>query len=83
MNATAFRVLVVALVVYFALAAFPPGPLPASSGLDPSWVAGLNMAHVQGLVAGKDWVFTLGPLGFPRIADRPYKENIYERDRWR
>jgi hypothetical protein len=66
MNATAFRVLVVALVVYFALAAFPPGPLPASTGLDPSWVAGLNMAHAQGLVAGKDWVFTLGPLGFPK-----------------
>jgi hypothetical protein len=64
MNTTAFRVLVVALVIYFGLAAFPPGPQPASTGLDPSWVAGLNMAHAQGLVAGKDWVFTLGPLGY-------------------
>ena len=66
MNATAFRVLGGRGRVYFALVAFPPGPLPASTGLDPSWVAGLNMAHVQGLVAGKDWVFTLGPLGFPK-----------------
>lgn len=37
--------------------------LPAS-GPDPSWVAGLYLAHAEGLQFGKDIVFTYGPLGF-------------------
>ena len=32
--------------------------------LDPSWQIGLNMAVAQGLIFGKDFVFTYGPLGF-------------------
>ncbi|HWB69651.1 MAG TPA: hypothetical protein VG518_06705, partial [Solirubrobacterales bacterium] len=37
--------------------------LPAS-GPDPSWLAGLYMAHGEGLQFGKEIVFTYGPLGF-------------------
>lgn len=32
-------------------------------GLDPSWVLGLNLAAHEGLVWGKELVFTYGPLG--------------------
>jgi hypothetical protein len=65
----AFRMLVLALVGYFALAAFPPVPPPPNIGLDPSWITGLNMAHAQGLVAGRDWVFTFGPLGYLTVPE--------------
>jgi hypothetical protein len=59
----AYRALVLALVCHFALATFPPVPPPGSS-LDASWVTALNMAHTQGLVAGRDWVSTYGPLEY-------------------
>jgi hypothetical protein len=35
--------------------------------LDPSWVLGINQAHVQGLVMGRDLVWTYGPLAFLSI----------------
>jgi hypothetical protein len=35
-----------------------------SSGLDNSWLLGLNMAIIRGLQFGKDIVFSFGPLGF-------------------
>jgi hypothetical protein len=35
-----------------------------SSGLDPSWKLSLHMAYSQGLIWGRDFVFTYGPLGF-------------------
>jgi hypothetical protein len=65
----AFRMLALTLVSYFALAAFPPVPPPPGAGLDASWVAALNMAHAQGLVAGKDWVFSFGPLGYLTVPE--------------
>ena len=34
------------------------------SGLDPSWVVGLNLAFLENLQFGKDIIFTFGPLGF-------------------
>src|SRR5580698_7827923 len=33
-------------------------------GLGASWILGLNLAHAHGLVAGRDIVFTYGPLGY-------------------
>jgi hypothetical protein len=59
----------VLFVAYLAFASFPPGPQPSSPGLDPSWVAGLNMAHAQRLVPGRDWVFTYGPLGYLTVPE--------------
>jgi len=42
-----------------------PWPMiPPGSGLDPSWVIGINMALLENLQFGKDIVFTFGPLGF-------------------
>ena len=34
------------------------------NGLDASWELGLNMAKKQGLIFGRDVVFTYGPLGY-------------------
>lgn len=39
----------------------PFTPIMPSSGLDPSWVLGMNQSYSQGLVFGKDVIFTFGP----------------------
>ncbi|HEV3203829.1 MAG TPA: hypothetical protein VGY77_05570, partial [Gemmataceae bacterium] len=43
-----------------------PNFLPRSrdSGLDQSWVIGLNEAAARGMIFGKEIIFTYGPLGF-------------------
>jgi len=46
------------------LATFPAGPAPEGPELDQSWTLALNIAHAQGLVAGKDVIWTYGPLGY-------------------
>jgi hypothetical protein len=58
-------------VVQTALGAFviawltwPVETLVPGHGLDPSWLAGLNMATYQSLNFGQDVIFTYGPLGF-------------------
>ena len=38
--------------------------LSPTTGLDPSWRIGLNMASMNNFQFGKDIVFTFGPLGF-------------------
>jgi hypothetical protein len=43
---------------------WPTFPLTPSPGLDASWGAGLYMAAREGLVFGREIVFTYGPLGF-------------------
>jgi hypothetical protein len=52
------------LGLVLALCAWPVRALAPSTGPDPSWVAGLYMAHQQGLQWGTEIVFTYGPLGF-------------------
>jgi hypothetical protein len=47
-----------------ALFTWPSFPLTPSPGLDASWGAGLYMAAREGLVFGREIVFTYGPLGF-------------------
>jgi hypothetical protein len=51
-------------VAYVALISLPDAPRSYGTGLDPSWILGLNLAHAQGLIAGRDIVFTYGPLGY-------------------
>src|SRR5581483_7475390 len=46
---------------------YPPGSI--SAALDGSWVWGLNMAHNQGFAAGRDFVYTFGPLGYVFFPD--------------
>ena len=54
--------LVVALVV--ACITYPALIPDVGWELDHSWAAALHMAHAQGLVFGRDIVFTYGPLGW-------------------
>lgn len=58
------RIALFPLLLWCFLVAFPALPPPGGLGLDPSWVLGINQAHVQGLVMGRDLVWTYGPLGF-------------------
>jgi hypothetical protein len=53
-------VLLVGVIVF----TFPIPIQPLRSGLDPSWMAGINWASAQRLVFGRDVMFTYGPLGF-------------------
>lgn len=58
------RVLLLIVALYAVLITIPEPPGPIGRGLDPSWMLGLNMAHAQRLVHGKDIVFTYGPFGY-------------------
>ncbi len=51
-------------IAYLALISLPMAWAPYGTGLDASWRLGLNLAHRQQLVAGRDIVFTYGPLGY-------------------
>jgi len=52
------------LVLLTLLAKFVPwAPAMPGPGLDPAWRFGINQAVEQGLVFGKDVVFTFGPYG--------------------
>jgi hypothetical protein len=55
--------------VYMAFTALAIFTLPSSlwgisAGLDSSWVVGLHLAAANGLVYGRDVLFSYGPLGF-------------------
>jgi len=60
----ALRWLLMLSVTYAALISLPPPVRFYGTGLDPSWVLGLNWARAAGLVAGRDIVFAYGPLGY-------------------
>lgn len=53
----------VAIALWLAIAALPVIQGFSMFGLE-SWVLGLSMAHVQGLVHGKDIIWTYGPLAY-------------------
>jgi hypothetical protein len=42
----------------------PTRPLLVGAGLDPSWIFGINLAHAQRMIFGRDIIFTYGPLGY-------------------
>lgn len=56
--------LLVFTVIYVALISLPGPPKSSGTGLDASWMLGLNLAHARGMVSGRDAVFTYGPLGY-------------------
>lgn len=58
------RWLLMLCVTYTALISLPLPHRRFETGLDPSWMLGLNWAHAEGLVAGRDIVFSYGPLGY-------------------
>jgi hypothetical protein len=56
--------LLVLTVLYVALISLPGPPKSNGTGLDASWMLGLNMAHARGMVPGRDVIITYGPLGY-------------------
>lgn len=58
------RALLLLTVIYVALLSVPVSLTPCGLGLDASWQLGLNLAHHQELVPGRDIVFTYGPFGY-------------------
>jgi hypothetical protein len=49
--------------------AFPAPPHFWDADLDGGWIIGLNLAHREGLVHGRDVVVSYGPLGWLRLND--------------
>jgi hypothetical protein len=64
----------IAVFVLFALLVFPQLPLVPHTGLDTAWMAGLNMAHAQHLLFGRDMAFTYGPLSYLSVPLFPEAE---------
>jgi hypothetical protein len=56
--------LLIVTFAYVALISLPSAPRLYRTGLDPSWMLGLNLAHAQRLVPGRDIIFAYGPLGY-------------------
>jgi hypothetical protein len=65
-----WRWLVLLTATYVAVISLPVPLASYGTGLDPSWILGLNWAHSLGLVAGRDVVFTYGPLGYLLYPER-------------
>lgn len=53
-----------ALFLYFVLLSFPPTPSSLGPGLDPGELLGLNLAHADHLVLGRDLYWTYGPFTY-------------------
>jgi len=51
------RCLLLLTVTYVAIISLPQPWVPYGTGLDASWILGLNLAHGQGMVAGRDIVY--------------------------
>src|SRR5271170_6738027 len=56
--------LAIARIPVLALIVMPTPAVPAEYPLDSSWMIGINLAHVNHLVFGRDVIFTYGPLGY-------------------
>ncbi len=58
------QALIWAVVFYYAVAQWPGGHAPIDTGLDASWIYGMNVLFNAGPVFGREVSFTYGPLGF-------------------
>ncbi|MGH2412522.1 MAG: hypothetical protein ACRDEA_02265 [Microcystaceae cyanobacterium] len=71
----ALKLFLIAIGVYFFIA-FLPFPSPIRIGLDPSWQYAISQAAEDGLIFGKDIIFTYGPLGY-LVAGVPLERNFW------
>ena len=71
----ALNLFLIAIGVYFFIA-FLPFTRPIRIGLDPSWQYAISQAAEDGLIFGKDIIFTFGPLGY-LIAGVPLERNFW------
>lgn len=59
----ALNLFLIAIGIYFFIA-FLPFPGPIRIGLDPSWSYAISKAAEDGMIFGKEIIFTFGPLGY-------------------
>jgi hypothetical protein len=64
------------LLIIYSWLAFLPLPQPNVVGLDPSWAYAISRAAADGLIFGKDIIFTYGPLGY-LVAGATLKQNFF------
>ena len=63
-------------VVYFFIAFLPLPEGGITTGLDPSWTYAISRTAADGLIFGKDIIFTYGPLGY-LVAGAPLEQNLF------
>ncbi|MGC9504386.1 hypothetical protein [Baaleninema sp.] len=56
--------LVISIVILYLFFAFLPIPKPIDTGLDPSWKYGISRVAEDGVIFGKDIIFTYGAFGY-------------------
>jgi hypothetical protein len=67
------RILAAALILAAIFVIVIPGlPFAPGSGLDSSWIIGINLAHFHRMIFGQDIIFTYGPLGYLIAPSFPY-----------
>jgi hypothetical protein len=66
------RQVVVTTALVLTAVSLPVQSIDVHAGLDPSWVAAMSLAHVQGVRFGHDLAFTYGPLGFLAVPSEIY-----------
>lgn len=67
----------IALSIIIFFLTFPPIGGPVEIGLDPSFAFAFNYFFANNLQAGKDIIFTYGPLGFLFFIPQPISNNLF------
>ena len=63
-NNSLYKILPLFSSIILILSFFPLQPIGIKGGLDPSWMLFINSIYDADFLAGKDFFFTYGPLGF-------------------
>jgi hypothetical protein len=64
------------VIAVYCFIAFLPLPTAIKVGLDPSWQYAISRAAADGLIFGRDVIFTVGPFGY-LINGAPLDENLF------
>lgn len=64
------------IIAVYCFIAFLPLPTAIKVGLDPSWQYAISRAAADGLIFGRDIIFTVGPFGY-LINGAPLDENLF------
>jgi len=64
------------IIAVYCFIAFLPLPTAIKVGLDPSWQYAISRAAADGLIFGRDIIFTVSPFGY-LINGAPLEENLF------
>jgi len=65
-NSKYITIITLGILIFFFIWSLPKPIVPVGPGLapDPSWIIGIHLAKLNGLVWGSETVWTYGPLGY-------------------